>query len=89
MSRECTHYREKADRGRSPSAEESCMSQAPLRLLTEQQPGNADCSVALLGFGLPFNEVIGKPRDMRVADLPRRLTATQKGKRIAVQARQA
>jgi hypothetical protein len=48
---------------------------------------SVSCSFARLGFGLPFNEVIGKPREMRVADLPHRLASTQKGKRIAVRAR--
>jgi hypothetical protein len=43
--------------------------------------------LAILAFGLPFNEVIGKPRDMRVADLPQRLAPTQKGKRITVRVR--
>jgi len=42
---------------------------------------------ALVGFGIPFNEVLGQPREFLVADLPRQLAATMKGGRIAVRVR--
>jgi hypothetical protein len=42
---------------------------------------------ALVGFGLPFNEVLGHPREFLVADLPHQLAATMKGGRIAVRVR--
>ncbi|MBA1290367.1 hypothetical protein [Pseudomonas japonica] len=42
---------------------------------------------ALVGFGIPFNEVLGHPREFLVADLPRQLAATMKGGRIAVRVR--
>jgi hypothetical protein len=76
-----------AERDGSPTAEEDCMSQTPLKSLIAGLIDSTECSFARLGFGLPFNEVIGKPRDMLVADLPQRLAATQKGKRIAVKVR--
>jgi hypothetical protein len=44
-------------------------------------------TLALVGFGIPFNEVVGHPREFLVADLPRRLAATMKGGRIAVRVR--
>lgn len=44
-------------------------------------------TLALVGFGIPFNEVLGQPREFLVADLPYRLTATMKGGRIAVRVR--
>jgi hypothetical protein len=63
------------------------MSTAPVKSLIDEQVDDIERKLAILGFDLPFNEVIGKPRDMRVADLPQRLAPTQKGKRIAVQVR--
>jgi hypothetical protein len=63
------------------------MTTAPVNTLIDEQLEQIERKIAILGFGLPFNEVIGRPRDMRVADLPQRLAPTQKGKRIAVQVR--
>ena len=42
---------------------------------------------AILGFGLPFNELIGRKREDLVRDLPQRLAPTMKGGRIAVRVR--
>ncbi len=51
------------------------------------EKGFNDRTLALVGFGIPFNEVVGHPREFLVADLPRQLAATMKGGRIAVRFR--
>lgn len=51
------------------------------------EPAPYERTTTLVGFGLPFNEVLGHPREFLVADLPRRLAATMKGGRIAVRVR--
>jgi len=58
-----------------------------VKSLAEEQVDDIEKKLAILGFGLPFNEVIGRPRDMRVCDLPKRLAPTMKGRRIAVRVR--
>jgi hypothetical protein len=63
------------------------MTTSPVKTLVDEQIEEIEAKLVLLGFGLPFNEVIGKPREMRVANLPQRLTATMKGGRIAVRVR--
>lgn len=51
------------------------------------EKGTNERTLALVGFGIPFNEVVGHPREFLVADLPRQLAATMKGGRIAVRFR--
>ena len=63
------------------------MSTAPVKTLIDGQIEDIERKIALLGFGLPFNEVIGRKREELVANLPRRLAATMKGGRIAVRVR--
>jgi len=63
------------------------LSTAPVKTLIDEQLDEIESKLILLGFGVPFNEVIGKPREMRVASLPQRLAATMKGGRIAVRVR--
>jgi hypothetical protein len=63
------------------------MSTAPVKSLIDEQLDDIERKVALLGFGLPFNEVIGRKREELVANLPQRLAATMKGGRIAVRVR--
>jgi hypothetical protein len=63
------------------------MSTAPVKTLIDEQLDEIESKLILLGFGLPFNEVIGKPRESLVASLPQRLAATMKGGRIAVRVR--
>lgn len=63
------------------------MTTSPVKTLIDEQLDEIESKLILLGFGLPFNEVIGKPREMRVANLPRRLASTMKGGRIAVRVR--
>jgi len=63
------------------------MSTAPVKTLIDEQLDGIERTIALLGFGLPFNEVIGQPREMLVGDLKQRLAPTQKGRRIAVRVR--
>lgn len=63
------------------------MTTSPVKTLIDEQLEEIEAKLVLLGFGLPFNEVIGKPREMRVVNLPQRLAATMKGGRIAVRVR--
>lgn len=63
------------------------MSTAPVKTLIEEQLDDIERKIALLGFGLPFNEVIGRKREELVANLPQRLAPTMKGGRIAVRVR--
>ena len=63
------------------------MSTAPVKSLIDEQLEDAERKIALLGFGLPFNEVIGRKREDLVDNLPQRLSVTMKGGRIAVRAR--
>lgn len=63
------------------------MTTAPVKTLIEEQLADIERKIALLGFGIPFNEVIGRSRDELVANLPQRLAPTMKGRRIAVRVR--
>ncbi|KJH75323.1 hypothetical protein [Pseudomonas sp. ES3-33] len=63
------------------------MSTPIVKSLIDDQLDEIESKLVLLGFGLPFNEVIGRPRDALVSSLPRRLAATMKGGRIAVRVR--
>ena len=63
------------------------MTTAPVKSLIDEQLDDIEHRIAILGFGLPFNEVIGQPRERAVATLPKRLAATMKGGRIAVRVR--
>lgn len=63
------------------------MSTPIVKSLIDEQLDDIERKIALLGFGLPFNEVIGRKREELVANLPQRLAATMKGGRIAVRVR--
>ena len=63
------------------------MSTPLVKTLIDEQLDDIERKIAVLGFGLPFNEVIGRRRDELVASLPQRLAATMKGGRIAVRVR--
>jgi hypothetical protein len=63
------------------------LSTAPVKTLIDEQLDEIESKLVLLGFGLPFNEVIGKSREVLVSSLPHRLAATMKGGRIAVRVR--
>ena len=63
------------------------MTTSPVKSLIDEQLDDIERKIALLGFGLPFNEVIGRQRDELVANLPQRLAPTMKGRRIAVRVR--
>jgi len=63
------------------------MSMAPVKSLIDEQLEDIEHKITLLGFGLPFNEVIGRKREDLVASLPQRLAPSMKGKRIAVTVR--
>jgi hypothetical protein len=63
------------------------MSTAPVKSLIDEQLDEIESKLVLLGFGLPFNEVIGRKREELVASLPQRLSAIMKGGRIAVRTR--
>jgi hypothetical protein len=63
------------------------MSTAPVKSLIDEQLDDIEQKIAILGFGLPFNEVIGRKREDLVDKLPQRLSVTMKGGGIAVRAR--
>jgi hypothetical protein len=58
-----------------------------VKSLIEEQLDDIERKLAVMGFGLPFNEVLGLPRETAVCDLPKRLAPIQKGRRIAVRVR--
>ena len=58
-----------------------------VKTLIDDQLDDIERRIAILGFGLPFNEVIGRKREDLVRDLPQRLAPTMKGGRIAVRVR--
>lgn len=55
--------------------------------LIDEQIDDIERRIAILGFGLPFNEVIGRNREDLVRDLKAPLSVTIKGGRIAVRVR--
>ena len=63
------------------------MTTPPVKTLVDEQLEDIERRIAILGFGLPFNEVIGRKREDLVASLPQRLAPTMKGGRIAVRVR--
>ncbi len=63
------------------------MTTAPFKSLIDEQLDEVESKLIMLGFGLPFNEVIGQPRERAVSTLPKRLAPTMKGGRIAVRVR--
>lgn len=63
------------------------MSTPIVKSLVDEQLDDIDRRIAILGFGLPFNEVIGRKREDLVDNLPQRLSVIMKGGRIAVRAR--
>ncbi|WP_040263744.1 hypothetical protein [Pseudomonas massiliensis] len=63
------------------------MTTAPYPTIIDEQLAQLERSMAMIGFALPVNEVLGLPREHRVADLKQRLSVTLKGKRVAVRAR--
>ncbi|MFJ2491365.1 hypothetical protein ACIOV9_07450 [Pseudomonas iridis] len=63
------------------------MTTPPVKTLADEQLDDIERRIAILGFGLPFNEVIGRKREDLVDNLPQRLSVTIKGGRIAVRAR--
>ncbi|TKK29517.1 hypothetical protein PspCFBP13528_17435 [Pseudomonas sp. CFBP13528] len=63
------------------------MTTAPVKSLIDEQLDEVERRIAILGFGLPFNELIGRKREDLVRDLPQRLAPTMKGGRIVVRIR--
>lgn len=63
------------------------MSTPIVKTLIDEQMDDIERRIAILGFGLPFNEVIGRKREDLVKDLPQRLSVTMKGGRIAARVR--
>lgn len=55
--------------------------------LVDEQIAVIERQFAIIRFGLPFNEVIGLPRETRVVDLKRSLAPSMKGGRISVRVR--
>jgi hypothetical protein len=58
-----------------------------VKSLIDEQLDDIERKLAVIGFGLPFNEVLGLPRETAVCDLTKRLAPIQKGRRIAVRVR--
>ncbi|WP_421560691.1 hypothetical protein [Pseudomonas sivasensis] len=58
-----------------------------VKSLADEQLEAIERRIAILGFGLPFNELIGRKREELVRDLPQRLAPTMKGGRITVRVR--
>ena len=58
-----------------------------VKSLIDEQMDDIERRIAIFGFGLPFNEVIGRKREDLVKDLPQRLAVTMKGGRIAARVR--
>ena len=46
------------------------MTTAPVKSLIDSQLDDIESKIAMLGFGLPFNELIGRKREDLVRDLP-------------------
>ncbi|WP_095118645.1 hypothetical protein [Pseudomonas sp. Irchel s3f10] len=63
------------------------MTTPPVKTLVDEQLDDIERRIAILGFGLPFNEVIGRKREELVSSLPQRLSVTMKGGRIAARVR--
>lgn len=63
------------------------MSNAPVKALIDEQLEQIERTLAVISFGIPFNEVVGLPRETPVASLKRSLGVTMKGRRIAVRVR--
>lgn len=63
------------------------MTTSPVKSLAEEQLDDIERRIAILGFGLPFNEVIGRKREELVSSLPQRLSVTMKGGRIEARVR--
>lgn len=63
------------------------MTTPPVKAPVDEQLDDIERRIAILGFGLPFNEVIGRKREDLVDNLPQRLSVIMKGGRIAVRAR--
>ncbi|MDR6580012.1 hypothetical protein [Pseudomonas extremaustralis] len=58
-----------------------------VKTLIDDQLDDIERRIAIMGFGLPFNELIGRKREDLVRDLPQRLAPTMKGGRIEVRIR--
>ncbi|MNH11845.1 hypothetical protein D3C79_713710 [compost metagenome] len=63
------------------------MTTSPVKSIVDEQLEQIERTLAVISFGIPFNEAIGLPRETPVASLRRRLSATMKGRRIAVRVR--
>jgi hypothetical protein len=63
------------------------MSAAPVKSLIDEQLEQIERTLAVISFGIPFNEAVGLPRELPVASLDRRLGVTMKGRRIAIRVR--
>lgn len=63
------------------------MTTSAVKSLIDEQLEQIERTLAVISFGVPFNEAVGLPREMPVASLQRRLGVTMKGRRIAVRVR--
>ncbi|AXQ48927.1 hypothetical protein ACLPJF_22015 [Pseudomonas vlassakiae] len=63
------------------------MSTAPVKSLIDEQLEQIGRTLAVISFGIPFNEAVGLPRETSVQSLTRSLGVTMKGRRIAIRVR--
>ncbi|MBH3377144.1 hypothetical protein QUC26_12640 [Pseudomonas asiatica] len=63
------------------------MSTAPVKSLIDEQLEQIERTLAVISFGIPFNEAVGLPREISVQSLTRSLGVTMKGRRIAIRVR--
>ncbi|MDD2062998.1 hypothetical protein [Pseudomonas sp. 25571] len=58
-----------------------------VKTLIDEQLEQIERTLAVISFGMPFNEVVGLPRETPVVQLTRQLGVTMKGRRMAVRVR--
>jgi hypothetical protein len=63
------------------------MTTAAVTTLIDEQIAEIERSIAVLTFAAPVNETYLMPRNVPVSSLPRRVSCTFKGKRVAVRSR--
>jgi hypothetical protein len=62
------------------------MTTAPVKSLIDEQLESIERSLGIIEVSTQIYGLLGMPRDFRVCDLPKKMSATQKGNRIAVRA---
>lgn len=63
------------------------MTTSPVKSLIDEQLESIERSLGIIEVSTQIYGLLGMSRDFRVCDLPKKMSATQKGSRIAVRAR--